>query len=101
MSSSTTTRPASRSVPFAIPAKLIDSIRANICGKVTRELLPGTLQAHRLNHYGAVELATHRFLHPDDATNIGEAETVMLWQWKDGAWKITRVISYDHHAATK
>jgi hypothetical protein len=20
-----------------------------------------------------------------------------LWQYKDGAWKITRVISYDHH----
>ena len=79
--------------------KLLESIRANICGKVTRSLVPGTLQVHRLNYYGAVELATHRFHHPGDPTNIGEAETVMLWQWKDNAWKITRVISYDHHAA--
>ena len=81
--------------------KLVDSIRANICGKVNRELVPGTLHAHRLNHYGAVELATHRFHHPGVETGIGEAETVMLWQWKENAWKITRVISYDHHAAPK
>jgi hypothetical protein len=24
-----------------------------------------------------------------------------LWQNKDGAWKITRVLSYDHHALPK
>ena len=82
--------------------KLIEGIRNNICGKVTRELVPGTLQAHRLNHYGAVELATHRFHHPGhESDGIGEAETVMLWQFKDGAWKVTRVISYDHHTAAK
>lgn len=81
--------------------KLVESIKNNICGKVTRELVPGTLQVHPLAHYGAVELATHRFHHPGDPSNIGEAETVMLWQYKDGAWKITRVISYDHHTAAK
>jgi len=26
----------------------------------------------------------------------GVAKFVMLWQNKDGAWRITRVISYDH-----
>ena len=81
--------------------KLVASIKDNICGKVTRELVPGTLQVHPLAHYGAVELATHRFHHPGEPGNVGEAETVMLWQYKDGAWKVTRVISYDHHAAKK
>ncbi len=82
--------------------KLVESIRNNICGKTTRELVPGTLKAHHLNHYGALELATHRFHHPGhEDLGVGEAETIMLWQFKDNAWKITRVISYDHHSAPK
>jgi hypothetical protein len=32
---------------------------------------------------------------------VGEAQFIHLWQYKGGAWKITRVISYDHHAAAK
>jgi hypothetical protein len=31
----------------------------------------------------------------------GEAKFIRLWQNKDGAWKITRVISYDHVALKK
>jgi hypothetical protein len=27
---------------------------------------------------------------------VGEAKFVQLWQYKDGAWKVSRVISYDH-----
>jgi hypothetical protein len=33
-------------------------------------------------------------------TGVGEG-FVHLWQYKDGAWKIREVISYDHHAAAK
>jgi len=76
---------------------LIDGIRNNICGKVHRELVPGTLEVHPLKGYGAVELGVHRFTHPNEPGNMGEASFVTLWQLKDGAWKITRVISYDHH----
>jgi hypothetical protein len=28
----------------------------------------------------------------------GEAKFIQLWQYKDGAWKVTRVIGYDHGA---
>jgi hypothetical protein len=82
---------------------LTDSIKKNICGKVTRELVPGTMQAHYMKGYGAVEMGVHRFHHPghEDTEGVGEASFIHLWQYKDGAWKITRVISYDHHAATK
>jgi ketosteroid isomerase-like protein len=82
---------------------LTDAIKKNICGKVTRELVPGTLQVYPMKGYGAVEMGVHRFHHPghDDAEGVGEGKFVHLWQYKDGAWKITRVISYDHHAAAK
>jgi uncharacterized protein (TIGR02246 family) len=82
---------------------LTDSVKKNICGKVTRELVPGTLQVHYMKGYGAVEMGVHRFHHPghEDTEGVGEASFIHLWQYKDGAWKITRVISYDHHAAQK
>ena len=82
---------------------LTDSIKKNICGKVTRELVPGTLQVHRMKGYGAVEMGVHRFHHPghDDTEPVGEGKFIHLWQYKDGSWKITRVISYDHHAMDK
>jgi hypothetical protein len=78
---------------------LTDSIKQNICGKVHRELVPGTLKIYYLKGYGAVEMGTHQFTHPGhEHDEVGEAEFVHLWQYKNGAWKITRVISYDHHS---
>jgi Domain of unknown function (DUF4440) len=82
---------------------LVESVKNNICGKVQRELVKGSLEVYPLHGYGAVEIGVHRFLHPGrEATEgIGEAKFVHLWQFKDGDWKITRVISYDHHEVPK
>jgi Domain of unknown function (DUF4440) len=84
-------------------AALTNSVKKNICGKTTRELVPGTLQVYYMKGYGAVEMGVHRFHHPghEDTEGVGEGKFVHLWQYKDGGWKITRVISYDHHAAGK
>jgi hypothetical protein len=83
--------------------KLTESVKQNICGKVTRELVAGTLQVFPMKGYGAVEIGVHRFHHPghDGTEPLGEARFIHLWQYKDGAWKIARVISYDHHALAK
>ena len=48
---------------------LVDAVKQNICGKVHRELVPGTLEVYPLKGYGAVEIGVHRFTHPDDASN--------------------------------
>ena len=80
---------------------LVEAIKNNICGKVTRELVPGSLEVYPIAHYGAVEIGVHRFLHPwtQDHGDVGEAKFIHLWQYKDGAWRVTRVISFDHDAA--
>ena len=75
----------------------LDAIKKNICGKVTRELVQGSLEVYPLHGYGAVEIGLNRFRHPGDS-DVGEAKFVQLWQYKDGAWKISRVISYEHGA---
>jgi ketosteroid isomerase-like protein len=80
---------------------LVDAIKNNICGKVTRELVPGSLEVYPIAGYGAVEIGVHRFHHPDEESNVGEAKFVQLWQNKDGGWKISRVISFDHQSLKK
>lgn len=82
---------------------LVEGVKNNICGKVTRELVQGTLEVYPIANYGAVEIGVHRFHHPghETADSIGEAKFIHLWQNKDGVWKITRVISFDHHPVAK
>jgi hypothetical protein len=79
---------------------LVDGIRKNICGKVTRQLVPGTLEVYPIADYGAVEIGVHRFHHPghEDPNSVGEAKFIQLWQNKDGVWRLTRVISFDHQS---
>ncbi len=82
---------------------LVEALKKNICGKVRRELVPGTMEVYPMEGYGAVQMGVHRFHHPgaDDKEPVGEAKFIHLWQKKDGVWKITRVISYDHGALKK
>ena len=82
--------------------KLTESIKNNICtGDTQRVLVPGTLKVYYMKGYGAIEMGVHRFLHPktEAANGTGEASFVSLWRYKDGAWKLTRALSYDHHSA--
>lgn len=80
---------------------LTDAVKKNICGQTTRELV--SMQVFYMKGYGALETGVHRFHHPGHEAEIGvgEGRFIHLWQYKDGAWKITRVISYDHHPAAK
>jgi ketosteroid isomerase-like protein len=66
---------------------------------VRRELVDGTLEVYPIEGYGAVEIGVHRFY----STNPGQKEEltatakfVHVWQKKNGKWKISRVVSYDH-----
>jgi ketosteroid isomerase-like protein len=79
----------------------VDAIKNNICGKVTRELVPGTLEVYPIADYGAVEIGVHRFYHPGEPGNVGEAKFIILWHQKAGKWLVTRTISFDHHPAQK
>ncbi len=83
-------------------AALVESVKKNICATTTRELVAGSLQIYYMKGYGAIEMGVHRFHHPGHPEVAdGEGKFVHLWQYKDGAWKVTRVLSYDHHAAGK
>lgn len=78
-------------------ASFLAAIKQNICGKVQRTLIVSTLEVYPLKGYGAVEFGIHRFHHPNEPGNIGDAKFVTIWHNDNGVWKVTRVISYEHN----
>jgi hypothetical protein len=65
--------------------------------KLTRTLVPGSLEVHPIKNYGAIEIGVHQFRHIENGKEeTGTFKFLMIWQKKDGNWKISRVISYDH-----
>ena len=85
-------------------AALTESVGNNICtGDTQRVLVKGSLKIYYMKGYGAIEMGVHQFLHPktESQNGTGEGSFVHLWRYKDGAWKVTRVLSYDHHPANK
>ena len=75
----------------------LTAVKQNICGKVQRSLLEKTLEVYPLKGYGAVEIGVHRFHHPNEPDNIGDARFVNIWHNDNGVWKVARVISYEHN----
>ncbi|WP_331983224.1 nuclear transport factor 2 family protein [Ohtaekwangia sp.] len=72
---------------------LIQALERNICGKVTRELLPGSIEVYPIRGYGAVEMGLHRFHGKNEAGHGDYARFIHLWHSEHGRWRITRVIS--------
>jgi Domain of unknown function (DUF4440) len=75
--------------------EILDATRRNICGKITRELVKGSIEVYPVPGYGAVELGLHRFHNnTEKEKRTSEADKfVIIWQQKNNTWKITRVIS--------
>jgi hypothetical protein len=78
-------------------AKMVESIKNGICGKLRRELVAGSMEVYPIKGYGAVEMGAHRFCDVSTGHCDGEARFVHLWKYHAGVWQLSRVISYDHH----
>lgn len=72
--------------------------RENVCGKFSRELVPGTLEVFPIKDYGAISRGSHRFCKFDSGKCDGEADFLIIWRRDPAGWKVSRVVSYAHHA---
>lgn len=63
-----------------------------------RELVPGTMEVHRMRNVGAVQIGVHRFFirTPNGETPGSTAKFIQLWRNDGGVWKVSRVLSFDH-----
>ena len=82
--------------------QVLEAVKNNICGKVRRELVSGSLEVYPIPNHGALETGIHRFYEvgqgkPDKL--VGIAKYSHIWRQTNGSWKLSRVLSYDHKAA--
>ncbi|WP_340676637.1 nuclear transport factor 2 family protein [Paraglaciecola sp.] len=73
---------------------LLAATKRNICGKVTRELIAGSVEVYPIANYGAVQIGFHKFHNNQepDAPSV-PSKFIMMWHNVDGHWQITKVIS--------
>lgn len=75
-------------------AESVEAFKKNVCGKVTRELLPGSIEVSPVPNFGAIEIGVHRFHNSQEPNAPGHyARFVIVWKREKGGWVITRVIS--------
>jgi len=74
---------------------IIDATEKNICGKVTRHLVPGSIEVYPIKDFGAIEFGEHTFKNNQEKTDTPSqiGKFVIFWQKKDMNWKITKVVS--------
>jgi Domain of unknown function (DUF4440) len=64
---------------------------------IRRTLVEGSLEVHPIKDFGAIHIGKHTFCHWENEKNdCGTFKFLMIWQKKNGSWKISRVVSYDH-----
>ena len=62
-----------------------------------RDLVKGSLEVYPIPGYGAMEIGSHTFCHLENGKqDCGTFKFVQIWQYKNGEWKISRVVSYGH-----
>lgn len=73
---------------------IMEAIEHNICGKVSRELVPGSIEVYPIPGYGAVEIGMHRFFNREEpAAPSHPSRFVTVWLTEADEWKMSRVIS--------
>src|ERR1051326_9049226 len=73
---------------------LLKAIKENICGKVTRKLISGSIEVYEIPNFGAIEMGLHRFINLAENNIVSKPDRfVIVWRHQNNEWKIYRVIS--------
>jgi ketosteroid isomerase-like protein len=74
--------------------EIVESTKEYVCGKVTRELVKGSIEVYPIKDYGAIEIGLHKFHNSKEPNAIAEvARFTIIWKKENDDWKITKVIS--------
>jgi ketosteroid isomerase-like protein len=74
--------------------ELLQALEKNICHKVTRTLLEGSIEVYPINNYGAIEIGYHKFYNNEEPDAISNpSKFIVIWKKGTEKWTITKVIS--------
>ena len=77
---------------------MIANTKKYVCGNFRRELVAGSMKVAPVKDFGAIETGSHTFCQFDSGKCEGLADFAIVWRYQNGAWQITRVLSYGHRA---
>jgi hypothetical protein len=73
---------------------VVEATKKNICGKVTRELIRGSVEVYPIPGFGAIEVGFHQFHNSEEPNATPHpGRFVLVWKKLKDRWIITRVIS--------
>lgn len=84
----------------------LETMKNGLCrtgkNEIRRHLIPNSLAVFPMRNngelYGAIQTGKHSFAPPGKEITTAPAQFMHLWLLEeDGEWRISRVMSYDHH----
>ena len=73
---------------------VMEAIEKNICEKVRRELVKGSIEVSPIPGFGAVQLGMHKFYNNQEPDAVSKpSRFVALWKQTGESWQMTRIIS--------
>ena len=73
--------------------EIIEAIKNNICGKVTRDLVADSIEIHEIPNYGVVVIGYHKFNNLIEKSTSEPSKFIVFWKQIDTNWKLTKVVS--------
>jgi hypothetical protein len=74
--------------------EMLAALKNNICGKIRRELVEGSIEVTEIPDFGAVQMGLHKFYNNEEPNAISKpSKFVTLWKKTAQSWQMTRVIS--------
>lgn len=74
--------------------EIVEGTKNNVCGKVRRELVKGSIEVYPIKDYGAVEIGLHKFINKKEPNSVPKiARFTIIWKKENNDWKITKMIS--------
>lgn len=73
---------------------ILTSLKNNICGKVTRTLIKGSIEVYPIPNYGAIQIGYHKFFNNQEPNEKSiPSKFIVVWKQNKDNWQITKVIS--------
>lgn len=73
---------------------IIKALKENICNKVTRNLIKGSIEVYPIPNFGAVQIGYHKFFNKlEPNAKSKPSKFITLWKKEKTGWKISRVVS--------
>ena len=71
---------------------LLGALKDNVCGKVKRILVKGSLEVYPIGDDSAAEFGLHQFQSEETDEPSRPNRFMIIWRLKGGHWQITRIV---------